>query len=153
MSTTIIYREATLEDLPILLVFEQGIISSERPYNPCIKPDPVSYYSISDLIESDYSSVVVAQKEQRILASGYAKILPSKPYLTHKEHVLLGFMYVDPEFRGMGLNAGIIEQLVAWSKSKDINDIYLEVYSENTAAISAYQKAGFKPHITQMKLN
>jgi hypothetical protein len=35
--STINIREAKLEDLNILLEFEQGIITAERPYDPTLK--------------------------------------------------------------------------------------------------------------------
>jgi hypothetical protein len=37
--STINIREARLEDLNILLEFEQGIITAERPYDPTYKKE------------------------------------------------------------------------------------------------------------------
>jgi hypothetical protein len=38
-----IIRKATIDDLPVLLQFEQGIISAERPFDSTLLPDPISY--------------------------------------------------------------------------------------------------------------
>jgi ribosomal protein S18 acetylase RimI-like enzyme len=62
-------------------------------------------------------------------------------------------MYVTPDFRGRGINREITEKLIAWSRSRGVTDLYLDVYSENTSAIKAYEKVGFKPSIVEMKLS
>ncbi|MCE2027823.1 GNAT family N-acetyltransferase [Sessilibacter corallicola] len=147
-----IYRQADLADLPTLLEFEQGVIEAERPYNTSIMDSPVTYYDIAELIRNDDSVVVVAQAGERIVASGYALIRESRPYFDHKLHAYLGFMYVHPEFRGMGINQKIIEELTQWSKAKGIEYAYLDVYSGNDAAIKAYEKAGFESSIINMKM-
>ena len=156
----IVYREATLEDLDVLKTFEQGVIAAERPFNSSIMPDPVTYYDIAQLIESEDSVIVVAVCEnsvnevlnESIVASGYAMIRPSRPYFDHKFHAYLGFMYVHPDFRGVGINQEIIAYLSEWSQRKGMKYAYLDVYAENTGAIRAYEKAGFEPSIVNMKL-
>ena len=45
-------RPAQLGDLKVLLRFEQGIIEAERPYDKTIKPDPVSYYDLREMMSS-----------------------------------------------------------------------------------------------------
>ena len=60
MTDDILIRTATQVDLPTLLAFEQGIITAERPYDKTLKPDPISYYDISELIASNDAEVAVA---------------------------------------------------------------------------------------------
>lgn len=52
-------RSAKIEDLEILLSFEQGIIKAERPYDSTLAKDPITYYDIKELILSDKAEVVV----------------------------------------------------------------------------------------------
>jgi hypothetical protein len=47
--STINIREAELEDLNILLEFEQGIIT-ERPYDPTLQEGKINYYDIRKMI-------------------------------------------------------------------------------------------------------
>ena len=42
----VIVREATPDDLPILLEFEQGVIEAERPMDSGLKEGPINYYDI-----------------------------------------------------------------------------------------------------------
>ena len=62
-------------------------------------------------------------------------------------------MFVIPEYRGRGVNQMIVEELFAWARSQDIDEVRLEVYAENAAAIRAYQKAGFKKNLLEMRLS
>ena len=102
-------RSATREDLLLLKDFEQGIITAERPYDHTLKPDPISYYDIGELIDSDDAEVAVVELDGEIVASGYAHKQRSKHYIQHEWHAFLGFMFVRPEYRGRGLNKVLIE--------------------------------------------
>ncbi|MDA9775481.1 GNAT family N-acetyltransferase [Algibacter sp.] len=148
-----IIRIATLKDLTVLLRFEQGVIEAERRFDPTIKEGEVTYYDISELITSPNSEVFVAEIENEIVASGYAKIKTDRHYLKHKKQGYLGFMYVSEDHRGKQLNKYIIDALMQWCKSRNIFEIRLDVYDDNIPALSAYQKVGFKKHMINMRLD
>ncbi len=145
-------REATLTDLPVLLKFQQGVVDYERPYDPTIAPDPVSYYDLKDLILDSEVVVLVAVSENRLIGCGLGMEKEGRRYLNHKTYAYLGLMYTDPDFRGMGVNAKIIEALKQWALSKGLYEMRLTVYSDNISAIKAYEKTGFKKHIIEMRL-
>jgi len=146
-------RSARQEDLPILLEFEQGIISAERPYDPTLKPDPISYYDIAELIASDHAEVAVIEMDGQLVASGFATTKPSKAYVQDTRHAYLGFMFVKPDYRGQGLNKHLLDHLLQWAKAHDLPEIRLTVYSDNAPAIRAYEKVGFTSHILEMRMN
>jgi ribosomal protein S18 acetylase RimI-like enzyme len=146
-------RQATIEDLPVLLNFEQELIKAERPFDVTIRPDPVSYYDIKDYILSKEVEVVVAENKTGIVSSGYALPKKARPYLDHSEYAYLGFMYTLPEYRGRGINQKIVSRLIKWSKKKGFKEIRLTVYADNIPAIKAYEKAGFNSHITEMRFS
>ena len=147
------FREANSNDIPQLLQLEQSVIDAERPFNSSIKKGKTTYYNLEQLISSDNVHVIVAEVSGTIIGTGYAQIRESKVSLEHDNHSYLGFMFVAPEHRGKGINQNIIDRLISWSKSKGVHDHYLEVYSQNVAAIKAYQKAGFEPCVIEMKLS
>ena len=146
-------RKATLEDLPTLLSFEQGIIEAERPMDPTIKGGPINYYDIAELITSDNSDVYVVEIDNEIVASGYVKIKEDRHYLKHDKHGYLGFMFVPKTQRGKGLNKLIVDVLLKWCKARQIHEIRLDVYDQNPSAIRAYEKVGFKKHMINMRLD
>ncbi|NIF03932.1 GNAT family N-acetyltransferase [Chryseobacterium sp. Tr-659] len=148
-----ITREATEQDLKILLEFEQGIVSAERPFNTTLIDGEIHYYDLSHFIQSPDAILIVAEENNEIIGSGYALIKKSeKDYYTFETYAYLGFMYVKPEYRGKGINKVITDELISWAKSRDISEIRLDVYAENESAVKAYEKAGFEPHLLTMRL-
>ena len=152
MKDNITYRAATLEDIPILLGFEQELIAYERPFDSNLKDD-CTYYDLDHLITSNKAQLIVGHLEDRIITCGYAKIIQAKQYHKNTEYSYMGFMYVNPEFRGQGIIQDTIAQLKKWSISKGISEARLDVYSENASAIKAYQNNGFKSHMIEMKMS
>jgi ribosomal protein S18 acetylase RimI-like enzyme len=145
-------RKARVEDLNILLEFEQGIITAERPFDPTLKEEKINYYNIEKMITAPDIELLVAEIGSQIVGSGYARIEIAKPYLNHSNYAYLGFMYTDPEHRGKGINAKIIQGLKEWSKSLKITELRLDVYNDNSSAIRAYEKVGFKKHLVNMRV-
>jgi GNAT superfamily N-acetyltransferase len=146
-------RKARLEDLPVLLEFEQGLIKAERPMDPTIREGKISYYDVGEFIRSEDAEVYVVEHDGKIVASGCARIKPDRHYLKHDLMGYLGFMYVPEEYRGQGLNKLIIDKLIEWCKQKGLKEIRLDVYETNAPAIRAYEKVGFKKHLITMRLN
>jgi GNAT superfamily N-acetyltransferase len=149
---SIFIRSATTADLPTLLEFEQGIIKAERPYDPTLDDDPISYYDLSELINSEDAEVLVAECNEKIVASGYAKIKKARHYLDHENYSYLGFMFTRPDFRRKGINRMLIDALREWSLTNGLKEIRLTVYDDNIGAIKAYEKTGFKKHLIEMRL-
>ncbi|MDH6251070.1 GNAT superfamily N-acetyltransferase [Chryseobacterium sp. H1D6B] len=148
-----ILREATEQDLKVLLEFEQGVVSAERPFNETLIDGEIHYYDLNALIASKDAALVIAEKNNEIVASGYALIKkPSNNYSNFKEYAYLGFMFVKPEYRGQGINQLILDKLIDWAKSREISEIRLEVYDKNESAVKAYEKAGFESLILTMRL-
>ncbi|HJS51460.1 MAG TPA: GNAT family N-acetyltransferase [Pyrinomonadaceae bacterium] len=148
----IVVRPAAQTDLAVLLKFEQAMIEAERPFDNAIRTGgDVRYYDLKELITSADSEIVVAEIENKIVGSGYARIESSNAYLKIRQHSYLGFMYVVPEHRGKGVNRKIVEVLETWSAARGVTELRLEVYVENAAAIRAYDKSGYVGHVLEMR--
>ena len=146
-------RQATLNDLEILLQFEQLLIDYERNLTSHIKDGRINYYDIESFIKKPDATVIVAETNGEIIGSGYALIRSNKTYKTPDKYVYLGFMYVKEEHRGKGVNKRIMNELIEWGKKSGYHIFKLDVYSNNSSAINAYQKAGFKGEELNMILN
>ena len=70
----------------------------------------------------------------------------------HDQHAYIGFIYVVEACRGQGLAQQLLNQLISWSQSQGVMNIYLDVYEQNKAAIKVYDKMGFQPGLMAMKL-
>ncbi|HVF30026.1 MAG TPA: GNAT family N-acetyltransferase [Pyrinomonadaceae bacterium] len=145
-------RPATIDDLETLLAFEQGIIETERPFDPTVRTGTgVHYYDLAELVASSDAEVLVAEINGEIIASGYARIEQAKAYRTYRQYSYLGFMFVAPQHRGKGVNNLILDALEKWSLSRGVTELRLEVYSENANAIRAYKKAGYETLTLMMR--
>ncbi len=145
-------REAVLEDLPVLLEFERRLIETERPMDPTIRKGDLHYYDIGEYIKDPEVRVVVAEADGQVISSGYCKPKTARAYLDHQDYAHLGFMYTLPEFRGREINRMIVEDLTAWAYDRGLHEIRLTVYQRNDPAIAAYEKAGFRKHLIEMRM-
>jgi GNAT superfamily N-acetyltransferase len=144
-------RPATRADLPTLLEFEQGIILAERPFDPTLKPDPIIYYDIGEMIDADWAEVVVAVDGDRLIGSGYAKDKVSDHYVDPPNHCFLGFMFTHPDYRSRGVNGLVTDALLDWARARGHTEVQLRVYDDNAGAIRAYEKKGFGKYMVVMR--
>jgi RimJ/RimL family protein N-acetyltransferase len=148
-----IIRKATKKDLPVLMEFMDGLVNAERPMDSTIKDGHVVYYDLSEIMKSNESELYVAELNNEIVASGYAKIKDDRHYLKHDKQGYLGFMFVPEQHRGNGYNKLIMDVLLKWCKQRNINEIRLDVYDSNPSAIRAYEKIGMKKHLINMRMD
>lgn len=149
-------RPATSEDLPVLREFEQGVIKAERPLSLNLKPDPIHYYDLEHMLASDKFALLVGELDQQgigrqIVACGYARLDKSAAHFQSELNVYMGFMYVIPEQRGKGLSGQLMQALIEWGKEQGATEARLDVYASNEPAIRAYEKAGFKSMLLNMR--
>jgi ribosomal protein S18 acetylase RimI-like enzyme len=145
-------RAACTADIPTLLEFEQGVVAAERSMALNIKEGHVTYYDLASLIENPLVELAVAEHDEQLVACGYVRIDQSEPHNVSDQHGYLGFMYVLPSHRGQGINKQVLNYLFDWGRARGLSVFQLEVYTDNEAAINAYQKAGFQPNLLEMVL-
>ena len=145
-------RPATIEDLSILMTFEQGIVKTERAFDTTLKEGEIHYYDLAKLIDNENAQVLVVETNSEIVASGLVQILDTEAFNKFDKYSSFRFMYVKEAHRNKGLNKMILDGLIEWSDSKDIKEIKLNVYDKNIPALNAYLKAGFKKTMVEMHL-
>jgi ribosomal protein S18 acetylase RimI-like enzyme len=145
-------RGANENDLAVLIEFEQEIIKAEREFDNSLKEGATHYYNFQDLIASPKAKVLIAEIDNEIVGSGFAMIKEAEFFLKHCEYAYIGLMYVKPLYRGKGINQQILQILKEWIIGRKITEIRLVVYDENILAKNAYQKAGFKGHVLEMRM-
>lgn len=150
---TIIFRPATLKDLPTLLQFEQAIVEAERPFDPSLKAEGVTYYDLTKLIKRTDAAVIVGTVNDTVITSGYVLIKAASDHLQFTHYAYAGFMYTEPAFRGKGINRLLVNQLTDWAKAQGVSEMRLDVYAENAAALRAYEKVGFEKLLVNMRLD
>jgi RimJ/RimL family protein N-acetyltransferase len=52
-------------------------------------------------------------------------------------------MLVDRSWRGRGVGSALMHEAIAWSRSRGVHKLCLDVFPANAAAIALYRKCGF----------
>lgn len=52
-------------------------------------------------------------------------------------------MWVDPAWRGRGVGRALVDEVIAWARTRGTRRLWLEVAITNLAAIRLYQRCGF----------
>lgn len=149
------YRLATYDDKSALDACLQHIIATERAMDECLQTGFIEYYDPLDFVRLDNAILIVAidnENDGMIVGCGAAKIKQAREYYRYDEYLYLAMMYVANEYRGKGINGDIINCLIQWGKQKGVENASLTVYPDNTSAIRAYEKLGFKPALLEMRL-
>jgi GNAT superfamily N-acetyltransferase len=144
-------RRAVHADLSVLLQFEQGVITAERPFDVTLRKESVRYYDIPALIDSPTAQLLVAELDGEVIGCGFARVESSAAFQRHTRHAYLGFIYVKPEHRGKRYSAEILSALRQWIRKQGISEVRLDAYVANTSAITSYERAGFEKHIVVMR--
>lgn len=138
----LLIREATPADKETLLRFEQGVIEAERPFDETLRPGTIHYYDLDGMLTAPHIALLVAEYNGRLIGSGYARIETAKPYLQHTQYAYLGFMYVEPAFRGKGVNKAILAALEKWALDKGVTELRLEVITKTVRQSKPMKKPG-----------
>jgi len=146
-------RKATIEDLPVLFEFEQGVLRAERPMDETLKFKNTYYYDIPNLIKDSSVELVMAEINDTIVGCGYARIMKARDCFQFDQFSYLGFMFTKEDYRGRGVNHSIMNYLYNWSLSKGIYEVRLEVYPTNIAAIKSYEKSGMTCSMQTMRID
>jgi GNAT superfamily N-acetyltransferase len=145
-------RDANEADLKALYEFEKEIICTERKFDSTLQDEDFHYYDFKDLIISQDVKIVVVEVDNEVVGSGFAQMKKAENYLKHAAYAYVGLLYVKPLHRGKGINSVVLQTLKDWIRKRGITEIRLVVYETNEAARIVYQKAGFIPHVLEMRM-
>src|SRR3569623_555738 len=138
-------RTATLQDVQALRLLEKELINHERNLISAIKEgEDVKYQDIRKLIEdTENTRLLVMENDGTVIACGFAQLRRNAEYYKEEIFGYIGMMSVSSLHRGKGFGGDIIKELLKWLKTKNITEVKLKVFSNNTGAIKAYRKLGF----------
>ena len=153
MNMQINVRRATHDDLGALKHLEQQLINFERQFDPDIREgENVHYYDLEKLLMQDNISLIVAEVDNKIVGCAFGKIVKA-PDWSESEYIgHIKMVFVEEEYRKKGVGRAIFAGLKKWFREKQAASVYVEFYLDNTNALEAYKKYGFKPYTMIMKM-
>ena len=149
-------RKAELNDIENLLRLQKHIIDHERSFDAAIRKDAIYYpeAKLKELVLSDEARVAVIEVDDQLMGCGFGTIVDSSGWDAYDKKGYIGMVYVDSSLRGQGFGKKILEDLINWFSKKEILDVQLNIYPDNTQARELYKKFGFSEHLLYMrKLN
>lgn len=145
-------RQATRTDLPVLYRFEYELIQAERPLDVTLVSGNFHYYDLSQMLADENAAVFIAELYGTPVGSGSVKIRKGLAHNQFELYAHLGFMFTESVYRGKGINQLVVGECIKWARARGIEEIRLQVYTDNLPAISSYEKLGFKSILTDMRL-
>jgi len=140
LSTTI--REAVSDDVPLILEFIRGLAVYER------EPDAVTATE-ADLLrdgfgENPYFHCLIAEHEgpNGKRAAGFAFYFFNYSTWTGRPGLYLEDLFVNPEFRGLGMGKALLARVAAIAVEKGCPRLQWEVLDWNTPAVDFYAALG-----------
>jgi GNAT superfamily N-acetyltransferase len=136
MATTI--RPATRADIPQILAFIRALAAYER------EPDAVKATEAG--LERDgfgpnpFYSCLIAEHDGR--AAGFALYFFNYSTWLGRPGLYLEDLFVEPEFRGLGIGKALLERVAAVAVDKGCPRLQWEVLDWNTPAIEFYRAMG-----------
>jgi GNAT superfamily N-acetyltransferase len=136
MATTI--RKATPADIPQILTFIRALATYER------EPDAVTATE-ADLLSHGFGPnpfyfCLIADHESR--PAGFAFYFFNYSTWKGRPGLYLEDLFVQPEFRGLGIGKALLEKVAAIAVEKDCPRLDWEVLDWNTPAIEFYRAMG-----------
>lgn len=136
MATTI--RDATAADVPQILKFVKGLALYERA------PDAVKATEEGLLRDgfgpSPFYYCQIADHDG--VPAGFALFFFNYSTWVGRPGVYLEDIYVEPEFRGLGIGKALLKQVAAFALERGCERLQWEVLDWNTPAIDFYQAMG-----------
>ena len=135
-------RKARLQELDTLTNFtieeareaegrELHAVTVRKGIKECLQDPSIAQYWVLVTSEQELIGCISLIRERSDWLAGYYGWIQS--------------MYLIPEFRGRDLVKVLLEAVLEQAKRERLHDLRLYVHQDNTPAIKAYMKNGFKP--------
>ncbi|MGG0824486.1 GNAT family N-acetyltransferase [Paenibacillus turicensis] len=112
------------------MLYEYG----ERPKQMSIVKEMIEHFH-------NTGSLLLAARTRKGLAGYISAERGNANRISHTAYVVIGVL---DKHQRQGVGAGLMEYLLKWAKSSKITRLELTVMTHNKAAISLYEKFGFK---------
>ena len=141
-----IIRPTTVNDIQTLQQFIAELFVDNQQYDTDLKmywpKSPQSKEYFSKVVNNKDSICLLAEEENK--AVGYICATPKEFDHRLKKYIEIENMEVTPNFRSQGIGEKLVNECLRIAKEKGFDKVYVCSYSDNSKAISFYEKIAFK---------
>ena len=149
----VLIREAKIEDLKDiqklsskLFVFENENCNKDLNLDWSFQKEGEEYFV--DSINNKIVYLAIVDDKMIGYLSGDTEI--NHTWMKIKEAEIVN-LYIEEEFRNLGIGTMLIEKFKEYCKDKGISHIILTAFSNNINALKCYENKGFKEYKTTMQ--
>ncbi len=147
-------RKATGNDYERLKELKLLAKKEESKYSRLLKPLPDARRCYLNYLKADLAKrnrkIFIALEDDEIVGMVVVKILKALPVSKYDKKGYISNLYVREPFRNRGAGKKLVQKAMAWLRSKDIPNVFLEIHSKNLSAQDLYRKLGFKDYFVKM---
>ncbi|MFX4227947.1 MAG: N-acetyltransferase family protein [Porticoccaceae bacterium] len=147
-------RKATQTDLPVLVGFlaKLALHVAGEPPRTLKEEEQKRLMAVlrSALSDSNKLLVVAEAPNTGLVGMGYIYVWRNQGIWEQAGDVefksgIIDDVWVEPDFRKLGVFSAILRELVSFAESHDIHELILEYAISNKEAAATWTKLGFKP--------
>lgn len=138
-------RIANKNDLEIIQNLDQEVFVDNQKYDSDLKmdwtksDDGKNYFN--KILNDPESCCFIAEDAGKPV--GYIIATPWKVNYLKSKYFEIDNMGVSPKYRSRGIGSLLIEECIAWAKTKGYKRMYVNSYFKNTKAVAFYKRNNF----------
>ncbi len=94
-------------------------------------------------VRSRTKHTLIAEHHGKVIGFLMGSVEKRPPILTIDTVAQIWDVYVNDDFRGMGVGAALMEEFFVWSREKGVGMVTLQVSPPNKRGVDFYKKHGF----------
>ena len=141
--------EADLEDLLALYAVLDEMQLPWRVFEPRLDQMAEAEVRFRAALSDPDARVCVAVRARAIVAMGIGRVGVAS-LVSDERSLELTSVVVRPGDRGRGIGRTIVEDLLAFGRSRGVRVVSLRVFAENRDAVTFWTSLGLRPRIVQM---
>ena len=127
-----------------------------------IRPDVVQPFddpiqqreSVTRFVNGDDGELFVAEINPDIVGLATVRVSdnPDAPMFRSGRRASMDDLVVNREFRGLGIAKMLLDRVIEWTQSRELQCLGLNVWNDNKEGLSFFTTNGFAPRCQQMEL-
>lgn len=140
-------RKANLNDIEQVTKYGIALLEQHSHFDPYFTPtktaDKVYRNFLEKSLSADDRFLLVAEKNGKLIGYTAAEIQARSPIFQITKNGYINDVFVEPEYRKLGIARKFLTELKGWFQSKDIDYVELSVLTKNEIGKKAWAKFGF----------
>ncbi|MFA6617972.1 MAG: GNAT family N-acetyltransferase [Candidatus Neomarinimicrobiota bacterium] len=149
-------RKAEPQDIEDLVKHGLSLLKQHSELDPYFTPsdtaDKIYQKFFDGCLHSEDKLLLVADNKGKVVAYAAAEIQARSPVFKIRENGYINDIFVEKEFRKLGIARKFLKEFKEWFKSKNIDYVELSVLANNQIAQKTWGKFGFNSYKNKQRV-